>query len=648
MSARLVGLRSVIAVLALLAVLPAIAGGAEPRSAAEGAGPGSDARARNVLLLYATPRLMPAVVTLDETIRATLNARADGAVYFYTEYLDLTMFPGGQPIPELHALLKRKYGHVKLDLLVAAASSVLRAILPHRDDLFPGVPVVFVAVDKAMTRTLTLAPDVSGVWLDASWSGTLDAALALRPATRRALVVSGTGVVDRVWLAEARRQLAPFQNRVEIEYVTDVAAADLVRRVAILPSNNVILMGAFTRDPTGQDLVSTEVARRVAAAASVPVFGPSETYVGTGIVGGHVVSWERQGVRAAELGVRVLRGERPPPVDGATNVYMFDGRQLAHWGVDERRLPPGSVVRFREPSLWSVYKWHIAGVAALIATQGALIAALLINRARRRRAEDDARRQREELAHVLRVTTLGELTAALAHEINQPLTAIMTNANAALRLLRIDPAEISSVAEALTDIADDGARAAGVIQRLRTLLRRQPTQRLAVDVNALVEESVALIHADLVRAGILVRLSLGSPLPRIDGDAVQIQQVILNLVMNACEAIAAAKNGPGSITIETSEPRRGRLTIDVRDSGVGVAESDLEQIFEHFVSSKPHGLGMGLAISRSIVHAHDGRIWATRNTDRGLTLHVDLPARRERADHAAAAPPAIEAGAHRT
>jgi len=128
---------------------------------------------------------------------------------------------------------------------------------------------------------------------------------------------------------------------------------------------------------------------------------------------------------------------------------------------------------------------------------------------------------------------------------------------------------------------------------------------------------------------------------------VQLQQVILNLVMNACEAIASAKNGPGSITIATGEPRRGRLTIDVRDSGVGVAEPELERIFEHFVSSKPQGLGMGLAISRSIVHAHDGRIWATRNADRGLTLHVELPARTERADAAASAH-AIEAGAHST
>src|SRR5262245_3342259 len=135
MSGRLVGLSSVVSVVTLLAVLPALAAGTDQRSAAGSAGPGSHERPRNVLLLYATPRLMPAVVTLDETIRSTLTARADGAVYFYTEYLDLTMFPGGQPIPELHALLKRKYGHVKLDLLVAAASSVLRAILPHRDEL---------------------------------------------------------------------------------------------------------------------------------------------------------------------------------------------------------------------------------------------------------------------------------------------------------------------------------------------------------------------------------------------------------------------------------------------------------------------------------------------------------------------------------
>jgi len=280
-------------------------------------------------------------------------------------------------------------------------------------------------------------------------------------------------------------------------------------------------------------------------------------------------------------------------------------------------------------------------------TQGAFIAALLVNRARRRRAEDEARQQREELAHVLRVTTLGELTAALAHEINQPLTAIVTNANAALRLLRAEPADMSSVAEALADIVGDGERAARVIQRLRTLLRRQPAPRHAVDVNAVVVDSITLLEADLVRSGILVHLVLADSRPRVVGDVVQLQQVILNLVMNACEAIASAKNGPGSITIATGEPRRGRLTIDVRDSGVGVAEPELERIFEHFVSSKPQGLGMGLAISRSIVHAHDGRIWATRNADRGLTLHVELPARTERADDAASAH-AIEAGAHST
>src|SRR4029453_15421517 len=121
--------------------------------------------------------------------------------------------------------------------------------------------------------------------------------------------------------------------------------------------------------------------------------------VGAGAVGGHVVSWELQGVRAGELAARVLRGEQPSPADGATNVHMFAGRQPERWAVDERRLPPDSIVRFREPSLWSVYKWHIVGVVALVVTQGAFIAALLVNRARRHRAGDEARRQREEVAH---------------------------------------------------------------------------------------------------------------------------------------------------------------------------------------------------------------------------------------------------------
>jgi PAS domain S-box-containing protein len=260
---------------------------------------------------------------------------------------------------------------------------------------------------------------------------------------------------------------------------------------------------------------------------------------------------------------------------------------------------------------------------------GALVTYVDITR--RRQAEEEAERQREELAHVLRTTTLGELAASLAHEINQPLAAIVANAQATRRLLDTGRASRPGVIETLTDIADDAKRASQVIRRLRALFRKEHAERRPVDVNELVEDVVGLLRHDAERQRIAVRCALGRGLERVSGDPIQLQQVLLNVLLNAREAIAITEEGPREIVIETAGHQPGGVAISIRDTGIGVKDPDLEHIFEHFVSSKPGGLGMGLAISRSIVQAHGGHIWAAANPDRGLTVHVELPGEGEAA-----------------
>src|SRR5262252_7062823 len=343
--------RSLLGALALLVALLIAA----PAPAADSLSSVIDENQRplNVLLLFASPRLTPAQIAIDEAFRSTLTSRVSAPVYFYTEYLDLTLFRGDEPRPELRELLTQKYHSVKLDLVVAVASRALRFAVQNRAALFPGAPVVFVSVD---------------------WAGTLDAALRLQPETRRVVLITGTSATDRVWLDAARRQLGAdrYRQRVAIDYVTDLSLEQVLRRVAGLSQGTIVLFVGFSRDATGQNLIGAEVVRRVAASSGVPVYGPGETYIGGGIVGGQVVSFHGQGVRAAELGVRVLAGDRPRPADGGVNAYVFDWRQLQRWGLDAARLPPGSEVRFRTPSPWDYYKWPALGGLAVVTLQAAL------------------------------------------------------------------------------------------------------------------------------------------------------------------------------------------------------------------------------------------------------------------------------------
>jgi signal transduction histidine kinase len=594
-----------------------------PTSAGEAtpAGP----RTLNVLLLHAVARVNPAQLALDEGFRATLTAKAGAPVYFYTEYLDLTLFPGEELVPELRMLLRRKYRGVPLDLLVVTTTRGLRLAMRYRAELFPGVPIVFGGVDKDAAAAIALPGDVTGLWLALSWAGTLEAALRLQPDTRRVVVVTGAGPIDRIWNAAARVQLEPYRDRLEITWLTDGALDEVRRHLGSATKGTVVLFGSYSRDARGQNTFATEVFGRVAPTATVPIYAIAEPLMGLGTVGGHLTSFERLGMQMADLALRVVRGERPPPTDGLSGIHIFDWRQLRRWGLDERRLPPGAVIRFREPSIWELYRWYIVGAVGGLITQSALIAALVVSRARRRRAEADARRHRDELSHVLRIATLGELTASLAHEINQPLAAIVANAQAARRLIGAAVIERASVRAALTDIADDAKRASEVIRRLRALFRREQPRYSAVQLDAVVANVVNVLRRDIDERGILVRVELDPGLPPVLGDHIQLQQVLLNVVLNACEAVAPDDPGAGTLTIAATHSELGRVAITIHDRGVAVEENELEKIFEHFVSTKAEGLGMGLAISRSIVEAHGGRIWATRNPDRGLTQHIELP-----------------------
>ncbi len=243
----------------------------------------------------------------------------------------------------------------------------------------------------------------------------------------------------------------------------------------------------------------------------------------------------------------------------------------------------------------------------------------------RKHADEQLHLARAELAHVTRVTTVGELTAAIAHEVNQPLTGLVTSGHAALRWLAADPPNLEAAQRAVERMINDGNRAGEVIGRIRAMVKKAPPRRDRLDVNEMLREVVSLIRGELQRNSIVLSTELARSLPPVTGDRVQLQQVILNLVLNAIEAMGGLHDRSRDLMVATArEP--GGIVVTVRDSGPGLDEAELERLFEPFYTTKPEGMGMGLAISRTIIEAHGGQLGAMSNAPHGATFWFRLPA----------------------
>jgi PAS domain S-box-containing protein len=242
-----------------------------------------------------------------------------------------------------------------------------------------------------------------------------------------------------------------------------------------------------------------------------------------------------------------------------------------------------------------------------------------------KKAEFESYRVRRELQRMERVSRMGELTASLAHELNQPLTAILSNARAAMRFLQSDRLDLGELREILEDIANDDKRASDIIRGVRSMLKQEEVEQETISINDVLRDMIFLFHSEAIIRNIEVELDLADPLPLVHVDRVQIQQVILNLIMNAAEIMSHSGPENRKIILQTRPIDHGTVQVAVRDFGPGIAEKDLDHIFEPFFTTKRSGLGMGLSISRSIIEAHGGRIWVANNPDKGVTFYFELP-----------------------
>jgi signal transduction histidine kinase len=585
------------------------------------------AETTNVLVLYSNGRLLPAYVQGDRGLNQTVRAPEGRPLALFSESLDAPRFGGDAYDEIVAAYLREKYAPQPPRVIVAIREEALDFLLRHREELFSGVPVVYAGVDTRVLRSMSLPPDVIGVPLEYDFAPTIDLALRWHPGARRLVVVTGGSEPDRGFEARVRSEVRPFEGRATVEFLAGLPAAELLRRLGGLGDDAVVFTPGMFQDGEGRDLTPYESVRAMAAASRAPVYGPSATFIGSGFVGGYSVSFEEIGREAGRLVSQLLAGTppgsvRPPvPVPQRLNV---DWRQVRRWGIDEGAIPRDAVVHFRPPPLLEAYRHEVMVGAGALVLQAGLIVWLVAERRRRRLAEAAEQTRRLELAHASRLAVAGELTGSITHEINQPLGAILSNADAADLVLESGGDRREELRAILADIRRDDVRASEVIRRLRTSLAKHEVERKPFDVNEVVREVDSVLGGEARRRQATLEIRTAPARVEVLGDRIQIQQVLVNLALNALQAVADLPEERRTVVVSVEDAAE-RVQVTVRDRGPGIAPADLPRLFDAFFTTKRGGMGLGLSIARTLVEAHGGRVWAENGHGGGATFLVQLP-----------------------
>ena len=520
------------------------------------------------------------------------------------------------------------------DLIVAIGGPAARFVQRHRAELFPTTPMLLAAVEVRRIEPSMLSEQDAVVGVRFDEVALVENIMQLLPETKTIAFIIGSSPFERYLADEQRRILRPLlKNKVDLIFYNDRTFEEILREVASLPPHSAIFYQQPLIDAAGAVYGDKEPLKQIYKVANAPMFTFDLSFFDGEIVGGPMFSPAEGGRLTAAVAVRMLRGEKAsdikvPPIEFSTPKY--DWRVLQRWNISESRLPQGSEILFREPTVWQRYWWQIALITAVILAQAGLISALLNAHRRRRLAEVQSALRTKELAHVNRFAMAGELTASIAHEINQPLGAILTNAETAAAILKSqgpDIAELPHVAELkdiVNDILRDDRRASEVIRRMRSLLNKAPFDPKKVDLNEVVREAIDLLSAIAVGRKVELSSFLAPIALPIICDRIQLQQVIINLVVNAIDAMKDTPTENRIISIRTSHVEEF-AELSVSDRGSGIPEDKLKEVFEPFFTSKAEGMGMGLSIARSIIQAHNGEISAKNRDHGGASFRIMLP-----------------------
>ncbi|MBA5800710.1 sensor histidine kinase [Rhizobium changzhiense] len=585
-------------------------------------------RVPRVLILYPYDERIAATTAAGEAVRKRLLDATQGKIDLFSEFLDLSRFPEEEHIVRMARHLSAKYADRRPDVVVALGEQSARFIVANRKQLAENAKIIHAGFSSSTAEKIDLPSDVIGAFTEFDIVKTAEMARGLHPEARYLFVIGGSSEFDRWWLATARADLAAFSKDYETTYLEDLTIDEFTKRAAEFPRDSIVLALTIFKDSAGRNFIPREAIRQISQTASAPIYGPYPTYIDYGVVGGNVVTFESLGMTVADLALDALAGKPISNLE-SPQTYIADARQLQRWGLSEKNLPPGTIQMFREPTFWERYWLAVAAALAVITTQGIVITGLLIERRRRRRAEIESRRRLLEVVHLNQSATAGALSASIAHELNQPLGAIRSNAEAAAVILRSERPDLKLIEQILIDIQDDDQRAGDIISRMRGLLKkRSEIDWQEFDLNEVTTSAILILHGEAERKGVVVSSNRAPRAFPVRADKIHVQQVILNLATNAMDAMLEMVATERRLVLETTLTRESQVELSISDTGRGIPDEQLASVFEPFYTTKPTGTGLGLSIARAIVETYGGKIWADNRPEGGAVFRVVLPLAR--------------------
>jgi signal transduction histidine kinase len=591
---------------------------------------------KRVVILYWYDKNFQGHVRWDKGFTAALQTAPEGTIEYYPEYLEANRFPGENQSQILHDYLKQKYADRPVDVVVAQSDVSLNFLAKYRDDLFPQVPVIFYSATRPAPETLAPWKQITGVVVFGGFKKTIDAALALQPQTEQVFVISGSLERDRRFETIARTELKEHEGHVKISYLTDLSPAELRAKTASLPERSLILyVWQQVIDEQGKLLESADVLAMIDQTSTVPIYGMSSPLVGRGIVGGYVYTPEAGAARVAEM-VWLIANGRPAadiPVENIATIPMFDWREMQRWQISESKLPPGSIVQFRQISMWEQYKWRIVGVIALLLLQTAFITGLLFERRRRRLANQALDRLNAELETRIESRTaalnaksreLESFAYSVAHDLKAPLRGIEGYSRILIEEYsqKLDASgqtflqTIQNSTDEMNQLIDD------LLTYSRLERREMKTDRieLAPIVNALIDEKKRDATAGPI--DFVVNVNGGTVLAEANG----LGQSLRNYLDNAIKF--TSRTSRPRIEVGAKESERSCL-VWVQDNGIGFDMKYHDHIFDIFqrlnLTEEYPGTGIGLAIVRKAMERMGGRAWAESTPGQGATFYLEIP-----------------------